>query len=305
MEPVTVSARAPGKINLELRVGPRGAGGFHELATIFHAVNLWEHVELALAAADTCHVEGRQAHAVPTDSSNLAVRAVEELRLLTGIAEGVALTIQKGVPVAGGMAGGSADAAAALLAADQLFNLGLPLTELERVAGRLGSDVAFCLTGGTALGTGRGELLAPVLATGALEWVLVTHPEGLSAGAVYAECDRLRADRAVPVPQADPQLLGALRQGDAAQIGPLLHNDLQPAAFSLLPALRDTIDIGLTEGAVGGLVSGSGPTCAFLAEDAEDADDLANILSQKGFPGEVLRATGPAHAGVLGVADLL
>lgn len=305
MEPVIVSARAPGKINLDLRVGPRGAGGFHELATVFHAVNLWEHLELELATADTCQVDGRQADAVPTDSSNLAVRAIEELRTLTGLTEGVAITIHKGVPVAGGMAGGSADAAAALLAADQLFNLGLPLIELEAIAGRLGSDVAFCLTGGTALGTGRGELLAPVLATGSLEWVLVTHPEGLSAGAVYAECDRLRGDRTVPAPQVDPSLLAALRQGDAAQIGPLLHNDLQPAAFSLLPVLRDTLDIGLSEGAVGGLVSGSGPTCAFLAESAGDADCLANVLAQKGFAGDVLRATGPAHAGVLGVADLL
>lgn len=305
MEPVTASARAPGKINLELRVGPRGDGGYHELATIFHAVNLWEHVELEVAADLTCRVDGRQADAVPTDATNLAVRAIEELRTLTGITEGVAITIHKGVPVAGGMAGGSADAAAALLGADQLFNLGLPLTELERVAARLGSDVAFCLTGGTALGTGRGELLAPVLATGALEWVLVTHPEGLSAGSVYAECDRLRGDREVPAPQVDPLLLGALRQGDPAQIGPLLHNDLQPAAFSLLPALRDMVDTGLSEGALGGLVSGSGPTCAFLAQDADDADDLANVLASKGFPGDVLRATGPAHAGVLGVADLL
>lgn len=305
MQPVTVSARAPGKINLELRVGPRGAGGFHELATVFHAVNLWEHVELELATTLSCEVTGRQADAVPTDASNLAVRAIEELRELTGIVEGAAIRITKGVPVAGGMAGGSADAAATLLAADQLFNLGLPLADLERVAGRLGSDVAFCLTGGTALGTGRGELLAPVLAAGALEWVLVTHPGGLSAGAVYAECDRLRGDRAVPEPQVDPSLLGALRQGDPAQIGPLLHNDLQPAAFSLLPELQDIVDIGLSEGALGGLVSGSGPTCAFLAEDVEDADDLAIMLSQKGFPGDVLRATGPAHAGVLGVADLL
>ena len=305
MEPVTVSARAPGKINLDLRVGPPGPGGFHEIATVFHAVNLWEHVELELAAAVSCRVDGRQAHAVPTDSSNLAVRAVEELRVLTGVSEGAVISIHKGVPVAGGMAGGSADAAAALLAADLLFNLGLPLTELERVAARLGSDVAFCLTGGTALGTGRGELLAPVLATGALEWVLVTHPEGLSAGAVYAECDQLRGERTVPAPQVDPLLLGALRQGDPAQIGPLLHNDLQAAAFSLLPILGDTVDIGLAEGALGGLVSGSGPTCAFLAEDAEDADDLAIVLAQKGFPGEVLRATGPAHAGLLGVADLL
>lgn len=305
MEPVIVSARAPGKINLDLRVGPPGPGGFHEIATVFHAVNLWEHVELELAAAVSCRVDGRQAHAVPTDSSNLAVRAVEELRVLTGVSEGAAISIHKGVPVAGGMAGGSADAAATLLAADQLFNLGLPLTELERVAARLGSDVAFCLTGGTALGTGRGELLAPVLATGALEWVLVTHPEGLSAGAVYAECDQLRGERTVPAPQVDPLLLGALRQGDPAQIGPLLHNDLQAAAFSLLPILSDTVDIGLAEGALGGLVSGSGPTCAFLAEDAEDADDLAIVLAQKGFPGEVLRATGPAHAGLLGVADLL
>lgn len=305
MEPVTVSARAPGKINLELRVGPRGEGGFHELATVFHAVNLWEHVELELAESITCRVRGRQAQDVPTDSTNLAVRAIQELRVLTGLTEGAAITINKGVPVAGGMAGGSADAAAALLAADQLFNLGLPLTELERVAARLGSDVAFCLTGGTALGTGRGELLAPVLAMGALEWVLVTHPTGLSAGSVYAECDRLRGDRTVPPPQVDPLLLGALRQGDPAQIGPLLHNDLQPAAFSLLPALRDTVDIGLAEGALGGLVSGSGPTCAFLAANAHHADDLANELADRDFPGDVLRATGPAHAGVLGVADLL
>lgn len=292
-----VAARAPGKLNLDLRVGPRRSDGFHEIATVFHAVTLWEHVELQLAEQVTCRVVGRQADLVPTDATNLAVQAVEALRQRSGILDGAAITIHKDVPLAGGMAGGSADAAAALLAADQLFSLGLPVSELEGVAANLGSDVAFCLTGGTALGTGRGELLAPVLATGALEWVLVTHPQGLSAGAVYAECDRLRGDSAIPDPETDARLLAALRQGDPSSIGPLLHNDLQDAACSLMPGLRETVDLATELGAVGGLVSGSGPTCAFLALDSAAADALAEELDPL-VAGDVLRASGPAHAGL-------
>lgn len=292
-----VAARAPGKVNLELRVGPRRDDGFHEIATVFHAVTLWERVVLELADTVSCRVLGRQADRVPTDNTNLAVRAVETLRRRSGVVDGAAITIHKDIPLAGGMAGGSADAAAALLAADQLFSLGLPLSELEGVAAELGSDVAFCLTGGTALGTGRGELLAPVLATGALEWVLVTSARGLSAAAVYAECDRLRGDQEIPPPQTDAGLLAALRQGDPAQIGPLLSNDLQDAACSLMPSLRETIDVAMELGAVGAVVSGSGPTCAVLAVDGAAADTLAEELDVA-LDGDVLRASGPAHAGL-------
>jgi 4-diphosphocytidyl-2-C-methyl-D-erythritol kinase len=193
------------------------------------------------------------------------------------------------------MAGGSADAAAALVACDQLWGLGTPRVELEHVAAEVGSDVPFLLTGGTAMASGRGEVLAPVLARGTYHWVLAVSEGGLSTPAVYAECDRLRGDRPVPEPTPTPEMMTALRSGDPRALGAALANDLQAAAISLMPALADVIDAGLEFGAIGGIVSGSGPTVAFLAEDNESALDLAVSLTASGTVQDVRRATGPAH----------
>ena len=232
---------------------------------------------------------------MPVDGTNLAARAAQRLAEVGGIDEPVHITIRKDIPVAGGMAGGSADAAATLVACDYLWGTGLSRPELEEIAAGIGSDVPFLLGGGTAMGSGRGEVLAPVLARGSYHWVFALSEGGLSTPAVYAECDRLRGDREVPDPSPSSEMMTALRSGDARALGAALSNDLQAAAISLMPALGDVLDAGLEFGALGGVVSGSGPTIAFVAESNEAALDLAVSLTASGAVQDVRRATGPAH----------
>jgi 4-diphosphocytidyl-2-C-methyl-D-erythritol kinase len=240
-------------------------------------------------------VTGPRALGVPTDDTNLAARAARLLAGAAGVADPVHVVIRKDIPVMGGMAGGSADAAATLVACDALWALGTPRSELERLAARLGSDVPFLLSGGTAIGSGRGEVLAPVLARGSFHWVLALSEGGLSTPQVYAECDRLRGDVPVADPVPSPEMMSALRSGDPHALAAALQNDLQPAAISLLPALGDVLDAGMEFGALGGVVSGSGPTVAFLTESHEAALDLAVSLTASGAVQDVRRATGPAH----------
>ncbi len=288
-----VHVRVPAKVNLALSVGPPGDDGFHELATVFQAVSLYD--DLVAAPADEIGVEvvGAGAEQVPTDGTNLAVRAARLLADRAGVSEGVRLRVTKRIPVAGGMAGGSADAAAALLACDALWRTGLARDELRELCGELGSDVPFSLVGGTAVGTGRGDQVTPALARGEYHWVLALAEDGLPTPAVYAECDRLREGRDVPAPQVQPAVMQALRTGDAVALGRALHNDLQPAALSLAPQLERTIEVGRGEQALGAVVSGSGPTVAFLVPDAEAGIDLAVALSASGTCSSVLRASGP------------
>ena len=293
--PPSVTVRVPAKINLELLVGPPREDGYHPLATVFHAVNLFDEVTVSASEEWGLSVSGPQSLGVPADGTNLAAKAAQQLAEVGGVTEPVHIAIRKEIPVAGGMAGGSADAAATLVACDQLWGLATSRAELEEVAAQVGSDVPFLLSGGTAMGSGRGEVLAPVLARGTYHWVLALSEGGLSTPAVYAECDRLRGDRPVPEPRPTPEMMSALRSGDARALGAALANDLQAAAISLMPALGEVIDAGLEFGAVGGIVSGSGPTVAFLAEDNESALDLAVSLTASGTVQDVRRATGPAH----------
>jgi 4-diphosphocytidyl-2-C-methyl-D-erythritol kinase len=293
--PSSVTARVPAKVNLELVVGPPRPDGYHPLATVFHAVALYDEVTVAPAQTWEVSVTGPQALGVPTDGTNLALRAARALAEEAGLDEPVQISIHKDIPVAGGMAGGSADAAATLVACDALWALSLPRAELERLAADLGSDVPFLIGGGTAMGSGRGESLAPVLARGTFHWVFALSENGLSTAQVYAECDRLRRGRAVPDPVPSPEMMTALRSGDPRALAAALHNDLQPAALSLRPALGDVLDAGLEFGALGGIVSGSGPTVAFVAESNEAALDLAVSLTASGAVQDVRRATGPAH----------
>ena len=144
-------------------------------------------------------------------------------------------TCTRRIPVAGGMAGGSADAAGALLACDALWGTGLTRRDLLELAAELGSDVPFGLVGGTAIGLGRGERLMPALARGHFDWVFALADGALSTPRVYAECDRLRAGRVLPEPRVSDDLMTALRAGNAAALGRALRNDLQPAACSLRP----------------------------------------------------------------------
>ena len=293
----SVTARAPGKVNIQLSVGPVRADGFHPLASVFHAVGLVEEVTLtrgAPGAGPRVEVTGLQADEVPRDASNLAWRAVEAVADELGVAADVVIGIVKGVPVAGGMAGGSADCAAALVAANDLFDGGLSRSDLARLGLALGSDVPFALHGGTALGLGRGEQLSPLMVRGEFHWVFATARLGLSTPAVYAAFDRMVTGRVVPQPEVDGAVVAALRAGDARALGRALHNDLQEPALGLRPTLHDVLEAGESAGALGSLVSGSGPTVAFLVADPARAARVAAALAGL----EQVRATfitsGPA-----------
>ncbi|MCA1713329.1 MAG: 4-(cytidine 5'-diphospho)-2-C-methyl-D-erythritol kinase [Actinobacteria bacterium] len=288
-----VTVRAPAKVNLHLAVGRRRADGFHDLTTVFQAVGLYDELDAVPSDALTVTVTGAGADDVPTDRSNLAVRAAALLGMETGRTPNVALTIRKDIPVAGGCAGGSADAAAALVACDALWGTGLGRTELAKLAARLGSDVPFSLHGGTALGTGRGEQLTPVLGSGSFSWVLALADRGLSTPDVYEELDRQRETGPVAVVTDAAGVLQALRTGDAVALGHALSNDLQPAAVSLRPQLAALLEAGREVGALGGLVSGSGPTVAFLARNDEHAVALSTALQGQGACRSVRRADGP------------
>ena len=291
--PGPVTVRVPAKVNLELLVGPPRADGYHALSTVFHAVSLYDDVTVSVADQWGVDVTGPLALGVPLDDDNLAMRAAKVVQSRFDV-DPVHITIRKGIPVSGGMAGGSADAAATLVALDHLWELGLDREEIEELGAELGSDVPFLVAGGTAVGSGRGELLAPVLARGTYHWVFALAEGGLSTPAVYAECDRLRGTD-VPEPVANPALMAALRSGDPHELAPQLANDLHDAAVSLRPELGEVLSSGMEYGALGGIVSGSGPTCAFLAEDNEAGIDLAVALTASGVVRDVRRASGPVH----------
>lgn len=291
----SVTVRVPGKVNLYLEVGDLRSDGYHDITTVFHAVSLSDEVTVRDADVLSLRLVGEGADDIPTDGRNLAWQAAEAIAEHVGRAPDVAITIEKSIPVAGGMAGGSADAAAVLVAVNELWGLGVPRRDLHAMAARLGSDVPFALHGGTALGTGRGEELTTVLARSAFHWVLAFGAGGLSAGAVYAEIDRLR-ESGSPPRLADPEpLLTALTSGDPRELAPLLGNDLQPAALSLAPDLRRTLRAGEAAGALAGVVSGSGPTCAFLCSSAAAAVDIGAELAGAGVCRTVRVASGPVH----------
>lgn len=292
-----VRVRAPAKINLHLAVGDVRADGYHDLVTVFHAVDLAD--ELTITAADRHSVRTTPADGVPVGARNLAGMAARMLAKRSGAGGPVAIEIAKQIPVAGGMAGGSADAAATLVGCAALWGLDMARGELAQIGAELGADVPFALTGGTAVGTGRGDLLSPVLARTPLHWVLALADEGLSTPAVFAELDRLRAGggqgKSAP-PRVGPVevILSALASGDPAAVAAALGNDLQAAAVSLQPGLRRTLRAGIAAGALAGLVSGSGPTVALLCADAESAGGIAAELAGSGTCRTVRTASGPA-----------
>jgi 4-diphosphocytidyl-2-C-methyl-D-erythritol kinase len=293
-----VVVRVPGKVNLQLSVGPLEADGFHEVTTVFQAISIYDDVTVRFAepgSGITLQVSGPTAQGVPTDSSNLAYRAAQLMIDRHDLDSDIAIHIKKEIPVAGGMAGGSADAAAVIVAFDALYELGLSRDGMEKIGAELGSDVPFAITGGIAIGRGRGDQLTPVLARGSYNWVLAMSSQGLSTPAVYGECDRLRTGLDIARPQVGDSILQALRAGDAITLGRSLANDLQSAACSLRPALRLVLDVGIDYGALGAIVSGSGPTVAFLVQDEERALDLTLALSASGVVAGVIRASGPTH----------
>jgi len=321
-------------VNLQLAVGPARAHGYHDVVTVYHAVSLFDEVTVSPAEHDRVVITGEGADSVPADDTNLAVQAAAALLRAVGPgakdSPGLAIRISKRIPVAAGLAGGSADAAATLVACNELWRTGLSQAELCELAASIGSDVAFGLVGGTAIGVGRGERVTPALAAGTYHWVLAFAAGGLSTAQVYAACDRIRAaqsgaegrasrgaaaagGRAAPVKQAgraaragragpavppsplalDNRLMAALRAGNPAEVGPLLANDLQQAALSLRPELRRTLAAGTEHGALAAIVSGSGPTCAYLARDARHAAALAVALAGAGVCRTVVHVVGP------------
>ena len=230
---------------------------------------------------------------VPLGEDNIAIRAATLLRHRLGALDlGADISIRKVIPVAGGMAGGSADAAATLVGLNELWGGGLSRLDLEPLAAELGSDVPFLLHGGNAIGGGRGEKVSPVLARGSYHWVFATADEGLSTAEVYAEFDRLNPHGA-DEPEVPDELLNALRAGDAGALGRALSNDLTEASLSLRPELADTLEVGLDAGALGAIVSGSGPTTVFLAASEQHALDLAVALTSVSDAADVIQSRGP------------
>ncbi|MFJ2134333.1 4-(cytidine 5'-diphospho)-2-C-methyl-D-erythritol kinase [Streptomyces sp. NPDC087845] len=291
---MSVTVRVPAKVNVQLAVGAPRPDGFHDLANVFLAVGLYD--EVTVSPADELRVtcSGPDAAKVPLDATNLAARAAIALAERHGITPDVHLHIAKDIPVAGGMAGGSADGAAALLACDALWSTGATREELLAICAELGSDVPFSLVGGAALGVGRGERLTPIDVGGSFHWVFAVADGGLSTPAVYGEFDRLTAGTDVPAPAASDALLDALRAGDTAALAGALSNDLQPAALSLRPSLADTLAAGTAAGALAALVSGSGPTTAFLVADEESARKVAEALITSGTCRNARTAVSPA-----------
>ncbi|HTX95795.1 MAG TPA: 4-(cytidine 5'-diphospho)-2-C-methyl-D-erythritol kinase [Mycobacterium sp.] len=289
----SVTVRVPGKVNLYLAVGDRRADGYHELTTIFQAVSLLDEVTVRNADVLSLELVGEGADKLPTDERNLAWQAAELMAEHVGRAPDVSIMIDKSIPVAGGMAGGSADAAAVLVAMNSLWELNVPRRDLRMLAARLGSDVPFALHGGTALGTGRGQELATVLSRNTFHWVLAFADGELLTPAVFTELDRLRDAGDPPVLPGPGPVLAALAAGDAEQLASLLGNELQAAAVSLNPRLRRTLRAGVQAGALAGIVSGSGPTCAFLCASAAAAVDVGTEVSGAGVCRTVRVATGP------------
>lgn len=283
-----ITARAPGKVNLSLAVAAAGADGYHPIATVFQAISLFDDVTLQAADEFSLTVSGDDEAMVPDDASNLAWQAVELVAAEYGIDEAAAIHIHKTIPVAGGMAGGSADAAAAIVAADELWDLGMTPADMHRLAAQLGSDVPFALTGHTAIGLGRGTELTQVLGRGTFHWVFATQGFGLSTPEVFGEFDAAEREQELTI---EDDLLAALRAGDPLSLGKTLRNDLQPAAIRLAPALADTIAVAHEAGALGAVVSGSGPTVAALALSNADCLRIASALDK--VADRVLTAHGP------------
>ncbi|RZU15225.1 4-(cytidine 5'-diphospho)-2-C-methyl-D-erythritol kinase [Streptomyces sp. BK239] len=291
---MSVTVRVPAKVNVQLAVGAARADGFHELANVFLAVGLYDEVTVTPADELRITCAGPDAAQVPLDRTNLAARAALALAERYGRDADVHLHIAKDIPVAGGMAGGSADGAGALLACDALWGTGASRDELLDICAELGSDVPFSLIGGAALGTGRGEKLTPLEVGGTFHWVFAMAERGLSTPAVFREFDRLAEGRDIPEPEASPDVLAALAKGDPDALAAAVTNDLQPAALSLFPELADTLAAGRAAGALAALVSGSGPTTAFLARDPGSAAAVAEALRTSGACRSVRVATSPA-----------
>ena len=291
----TITVRVPAKVNVYLGVGPVRENGFHNLATVFQALSVYDQVAVTVADEMSLSVTGAWSHAVPTDASNLAWRAAEMVSAAYGATNAFAIEIDKRIPVAAGLAGGSADAAATLLACNEAMGATVSREELEGMAALLGSDVPFLLHGGCALGTDRGTVLSPVMTRGTFHWVLATFNEGLSTSAMYGNLDHMRGSDYDQAPEVPEVVMQGLARGDAQMLASAIGNDLQAPAIAAKPVLGRVLEFGKEHGALGGIVSGSGPTCAFLVATESDAIDLVVALMGSGLVDGALHAHGPVH----------
>lgn len=268
----TIRVRVAAKANLGLLVGARRADGFHEILSVFQSIGLWDQLEVQPAPAGL-ELEVERG-ALPADEGNLVLVAAREVARATGTRRGARFRLRKGIPVAAGLGGGSADGAAAMLALERLWDLRLRADELAAMAAEVGSDVPFCLTGGTSLAAGRGERLRPVPNRGTLWWVAGIAREGLTTAAVYRRHDQLGPARPLTASGLD-HLLAALAAGDPEALAKSLVNDLEPAAFRLRPGLALAKQKLLAAGALGAVMSGSGPTILGLCADRDHARQVA------------------------------
>ena len=296
-----VRVRVPAKINLALCVGGTRPDGYHELATIFQAVSVYDTVTATCTSAGiTCETIGPGADKVGPPTSNLAYLAAQLLRDEFNVTEGAHLSIDKQIPVAAGLGGGSSDAAAALVACARIWELRASSDDLARLAARVGADAPFALSGGCAVGLGRGEVLTPALSRGTFHWVLAIAKRGLSTPEVYRRFDEMNEGKRLPaVPTLPGPLMMAVAAGNLRQVAGLMVNDLAPAACSLYPELTATLAAGRHAGCLGAMICGSGPTVAFLAENEEAAIDLAVELSTTGVAQEIRVATGPVQGATI------
>lgn len=297
-----VIAHAPGKINCYFRVGPPREDGYHDVASLYVAVSLFEEIRATLSQDGELHLRLDEASTVvdepetfPLGPGNLVHQAAQLLREHAGVNLGADLEILKRVPIAGGMGGGSADAAATLVACNELWGTGLDREELGRLGARLGADVPFALMGGAAIGLGVGDQLAPLLTRARTDWVLIPASYGLSTPRVYAMLDRLRAGQSIPVPtEVDPQVIKALMEPDAQALADTLVNDLTQASLALAPELGTVRDLAEGAGALRAMVSGSGPTLALLVRDAEHAREvMAQLGDEVGVATLAVQAPAP------------
>ena len=295
LAPKHVLVKVPAKINLSLKVAPLGKDGFHQLATVFHAVSIYDEVTVTMVkpGQEEISVGGDDADKIPTNKDNLVSKAITEIAKHVNQPIHARVHINKSIPVAGGMAGGSADAAGTIIGINHLWDFHLTIDELNLIASKVGSDVPFLLHGNTALGYGRGEQLTPVLHRDSLHWVIATNNYGLSTPDVYAEFDHLTKAKEIIAPEISLELLQALAQGDPHEVAQNLVNDLQAAALSLKPDLRRLLRAGEEAGALAGIVSGSGPTCVFLCFDDTSASDIAIDLLSSGTCTTAVTAYGP------------
>ena len=295
LAPKHCTVKVPAKINLSLKVAPLAKDGYHPLATVFHAVSIYDEVTISKVrpGQEEISVAGNDAEKVPTNKDNLVSKAITEIAKHVNQPIHSRIHIHKAIPIAGGMAGGSADAAATILGINYLWDFHLSVDELNEIAAKVGSDVPFLLHGNTALGYGRGEQLTPVLHRNSLHWVIATNDYGLSTPEVYAEFDYLTNNKDVEDPEISLELLQALAHGDPNEVAKNLINDLQPAAISLKPEIRRLLRAGEEAGALRGIVSGSGPTCVFLCFDDTAASDIAIDLLSSGTCKQAVTAFGP------------